>query len=278
MPWEPEFWTETLRRILSEIMAWLPTLGAVLLLLIVGWGVARLVQAILAGLLRRLRLDRLAERAGATRFLRDMGMEPSASKLIARLVFWLVLLVFILAAAESLGMRGVTDTLEELVAYLPRVLAAGLILLLGGLVARVVGKALGASAGQAGIKGGLALGQAVRYVILIFVVVLALGQLGVETILLVTTATVLIASAALALAVAFGWGSRDLARNIMAGLHAREEFAPGQMLSVQNYTGRLESIGPIKAALETEAGRVSLPNSVLIEEVVIILAEDKKTS
>ncbi len=273
MPWEPAFWEEMLSRILTEIMTWLPTLVAGLLLLIIGWAAARLVQAVLVGLLRRLRFDRLAERAGAARVLGDLGMDPSASNLLARLVYWLVLLVFILAAAESLGIRGVTAALEGLVAFLPKVLAAGLILLLGAVVARLVGKALGTSVGQAGIKGGLAFGQAVRYLILIFVVVLALGQLGVETTLLVATATALIASAALALAVAFGWGSRDLARNIMAGLHVREEFAIGQRLGVEDYHGRLESIGPLKSVLETEDGRVSLPNALLIEKAVIILSE-----
>ncbi len=276
MPWEPEFWDKTLSRIFGDLVNWLPTLGAVLLLLIVGWAVARLLQAVLTRVLRRLRFDRLAERGGASRVLSDLGMDPSASLLTGRLVFWLVLLVFLLAAAENLGMRGVSDALEGLVAYLPRVLAAGLILLLGGLVARLVGNALSTSAGQAGIRGGLAFGQAIRYLILIFVVVLALGQLGVETTLLVATATALITSAALALALAFGWGSRDLARNIMAGLHVREEFAIGQDLEVEGYLGRLVAIGPIKSVIKTKSGQVSLPNALLIEKAVIILSEGEK--
>jgi small-conductance mechanosensitive channel len=128
-------------------------------------------------------------------------------------------------------------------------------------------------ADRSGVRGGMAMGQVVRTIILIFVTVLAIEQLGVETTLLVATATALVAAVALALAVAFGWGSRELARNIMAGFHAREEFAVGQRLAVRGHSGRLVGIGTIRTQLETEAGLVSLPNSALTEEEVVLLSE-----
>ncbi len=276
MPWQPEFWEKTLSGMLADLMNWLPALGAVLLLLIIGWVVARLAQALLTGVLRRLRFDRLGERSGAATVLRSLGMDSSASLLVARLIFWLVLLVFLLAAAETLNIRGVTTALESLIAYLPRLLAAGLILLLGAMASRLVGKAMDTLAGQSGIRGGVAFGLAGRYLILIFVVVLALGQLGLDTTLLIVAATVLLASAALALTLAFGLGSRDLARNIMAGLYVREEFAIGQKLEVGDFLGRLKSIGPSKSVLETEPGLVSVPNSVLLEMAVTIISEERK--
>jgi small-conductance mechanosensitive channel len=273
MPWETEFWTENLNRLLADLLLWLPALGAALALLVGGWVVARLVQALLGGLLRRVGLDRLAESAGAAKVLRDLGLESEVSRLLARFVYWLILLVFVLAAADTLKMHQVTDTLRLLVAYLPRVLAAILIVLFGSLVARLVGNGVGAMADRSGVRGGMAMGQVVRTIILIFVTVLAIEQLGVETTLLVATATALVAAVALALAVAFGWGSRELARNIMAGFHAREEFAVGQRLAVRGHSGRLVGIGTIRTQLETEAGLVSLPNSALTEEEVVLLSE-----
>jgi small-conductance mechanosensitive channel len=215
-------------------------------------------------------LDKIAERVGATQILTDAGWEPSASRLIARIVYWIILLVFVLGAAESLGLRGVVNTLEGLIAYLPSVLAAALIVLIGSLIARVVGDAVGALAAQAGVSAGAALGQAVRYVLLAFVIILALEQLGIETTLLTTVATALITATALALALAFGLGSRDLASNIMAGLHAKESFSVGQQVDVSGHIGRLASIGPVKTVIETEAGMVSLPNSVLTDDAVTV--------
>ena len=274
MPWKAEFWTQQMREtLLIDIMGWLPKLGAALLLLIIGWLVARMVQLVIGGILKRVGLDRLGDKAGGAKLLQNLGLDSSISRLLARLVYWLVLLVFVLAAAESLGLQGMSTTLQGVVDYLPNVLAAMLILLLGGLIGRLVGNTLGALADSSGIRGGLALGQATRYVILVFVVVLALEQLGVETALLVSFATVLITALMLALAIAFGWGSRDLARCIMAGFHLREVFVVGQTLQVRGHRGRLAAIGPVKAMLETEKGRVSLPNYVFTEEEVLILPD-----
>lgn len=271
MPLNPDFWTTTLSEITASILAWLPRLGGALLWLILGWVIARVVQFVLNGVLRRIGLDRLAERAGAGRVLSDAGLDPSSSRLFARFVYWIVLLVFVLAAAESLGLSGVVETLDGFVGYLPSVLAAALILLLGGLIARVVGDTVGALATQAGVAAGPTLGQTVRYALLVVVVILTLEQLGLETTLLTTLATALIGATALALALAFGFGSRDVARNIMAGFHAKDAFRPGQHLTVRGHTGRLTSIGPVKAVLATSAGEVSLPNSALTDEEVLIV-------
>lgn len=277
MPFDPEYWTDLFSAIVSDVLAWLPNLVAALLLLLVGWMVARVVQFILASLLRRLRLDILAERAGVSQLLEDSGLDRSASNLIAFIVYWLVLLVFVLAAAESLGLAGVANALDGFVAYLPNVLAAAFILLLGALIARLAGDTISAVAAQAGMAAGPALGQVIRYVLLVFAVILAMEQLGIATDLLTATAAALIAALALALALAFGLGSREIARNIMAGFHAKESFKVGQKLQVKDYTGRLRSIGPVKSLIETEAGIITMPNFILTDEDVTIIAEPPGT-
>ncbi len=270
MFWDPEFWGEVFRRILTNVMEWLPNLATVLLLLLAGWLAAHLVQLFVGTVTRRLGIDRLAERIGAGKLFKDFGLEGRLSRLLARLAYWLVLLLFILVISDSMGITIVADTLQGLVIYLPRLLAAIILLLLGGLAAKLIGNGFGLFAAQSGIRGGLALGIAVRYVLLAIVIILALEQLGVDTTLLVYMATAVFGAVALALAVSFGWGSRELARNIMAGFHAREEFVIGQEVTVHGHRGQLIRIGSVKAVLETENGRISLPNRLLIEEEVIV--------
>lgn len=270
---DANFWMQIFSQIIAGMLAWLPNLVGALVLILLGWVIARLAQLIVGGLLRRLRLDQLAERAGLRRLLDDAGVASPVTHLIAILVYWLILLLFIVAAAESLGLTAVGQTLISLVTYLPNVLAAALIVLLGGLLARLVGEALSALAIQSGIAAGPALGQLVRYVLVVFVIILALEQLGVETTLLITATMALIGATALALALAFGIGSRDLARNIMAGFHAKDAFALGQHVRLRGYSGQLVNIGPVKSVLETEAGLVSLPNFALIEEDVTIVPD-----
>lgn len=276
MPFDPQFWTNLWEETLGSIFMWLPNLLGALVLLLVGWLVARLVQFIIGGLLRRLRLDSLTERVGISRMLSNVVLDPSMVNLLARLAYWLILFVFVLAAAESLGLIGVTEMLNRLVGYLPNVLAAALILLLGSLVAQVIGETLGKMTTQAGVTAGSALGQVVRYTLLAFAIILALGQLGIQTDLLTIAASALVVATALALAIAFGFGSRDLARNIMAGYHARETFDEGQQLSLRGHSGQLMTIGTVKSMIKTRKGLVSLPNSALTEEEVTVL-ETKET-
>ncbi len=271
MPFDTEFWSQLLGDIVSKVMVWLPSLVGALVLLLGGWVAARLIQLFLAALLRRLGVDKLSERAGIAQLLANANLDSSLVKLISRLIYWLVLLFFVVAAAESLGLGSVVTMLNGLVSYLPNVLAAALILLLGSLIARLVGEGLGVLATQAGIATGPLLGRGARYALLVFVVILAMEQLGIKTTLLSTVVTALLAATALALALAFGMGSRDLARNIMAGFHAKDAFGIGQTLRVGAHTGRLVEIGAVKTVLETESGLVSLPNATLIEEEVIVL-------
>jgi small-conductance mechanosensitive channel len=271
MPFDPQFWVNLWEETLVAFFLWLPNLLGALALLLIGWLVARLVQFIVGGLLRRLRVDVLTERVGIAHMLSNAGLDTSTSHLLARLAYWLILFVFILAGAETLGLIGIAETLNRLVAYLPNVLAAAVILLFGSLVAQVFGDALGKMAVQAGVAAGAALGQAVRYTLLVFAIVLALGQLGIQTGLLTIAASTLVIATALALALAFGIGSRDLARNIMAGFHARETFKEGQQLNVRDHSGQLVNIGTVKSEIKTEVGLVSLPNSMLMEEEVTVL-------
>lgn len=275
MPFDPQFWIDLWAQTVSMVVLWLPNLLGALAILLVGWLVARLVQFVIGGLLRRLRLDVLAERVGISRLLSNAGLDPSVAGLLARLAYWLVLFIFVLAAAETLGLLGIVDTLNRLVGYLPNVIAAALILLLGSLFAQVVGDALRAMMIQAGVSAGPALGQVVRYSLLVFVIILALDQLGIQTALLTIAASALVIAIMLALALAFGLGSRDLARNIMAGFHAKETFEEGQQLSIRGQSGRLTSIGTVKSVIRTSNGWLSLPNSVLTEEEVTVLEPGK---
>lgn len=271
MPFDPQFWTGLWEDTIGAVTLWIPNLLGALALLIIGWLVARLAQFVIGGLLRRLRLDALTERVGISSTLSNAGMDSSVSNLLARLTYWLILFVFILAAVESLGLIGFAETINQLVGYLPNVIAAALILLLGSLIAQVVGDALREMTIRAGVAAGPALGQVARYTLLIFAVILALAQLGIQTDLLIIAASSLLAATSLALALAFGIGSRDLARNIMAGFHAKESFQAGQRLDVRGHSGELLSIGAVKSLIRTSNGTVSLPNSVLMEEEVIVL-------
>jgi hypothetical protein len=271
MPSLTELWTQIVEQFQAVTASALPPLVGALILLLVGWLLALLGRAIVSGLLRRIGLDRLAERLGIEQTLGQIRIETPISSILGRIVYWFILLIFVLAASNRLGLVGVIEALKVFIGYLPSVLAAALILFVGVVLGRFLGNAVGAFAEQAGVSGGRVLGQAVRFFVLALSVILAMEQLNLETRLLSTIAVIVIAAVALAMGLAFGLGSRGLAHSIMAGFHAREAFKPGQRLAVRGHTGQLVRINAAQAVLETESGLVSLPNTALLEEEVLVL-------
>ncbi|MGD2077030.1 MAG: mechanosensitive ion channel [Chloroflexota bacterium] len=276
MPWDQQFWTDTIDQLGESLAQWLPAILGAIILLIVGWLVARLVQAVLVRLLRRVGLNQLAERTGIDRGLSTIGTQSTLSYLLARTTYWLVLIFFVLLALGALGLTDVvTSALNGFFSFLPRLISATVIFLVGAFIARIAGDAITAVSLQSNIATGRVLGQAIRYSILLVVIILSLDELGVQTTILTTIIIITIGAVGLGLALAFGLGNRDLAHSIMAGFHAREEFNPGQQLSVGQYTGRLVRIGATKTLIETDDGPVSVPNIVLLNEVVTLQPQNE---
>jgi len=272
MPWNSQTWSEIITGALTEmfhrVAAFLPNLVGALVVLLVGWLLALLAQRVTRRVLNQLGFDHLAERAGVSDALARAGITKSPSRLVGRVIYWLLLLTFLMIAVEGLGLTAAATALRALVAYLPRVLGAGIVLIGGVLIGQFFGKATQALAAGSGVEFHAALGRAVQYIILAMAAILAVDQLGLNTTLLNSVVGNLLTVAGAALALAFALGSREAVRNLLAGFYAKELFEIGQTVEVDGYRGTLEAIGPLKALLTTAEGSVTLPNSVLMDRCV----------
>lgn len=272
MPWDPQVWSEiitsALAQMLNRVAAFLPNLVGALLVLLIGWLLAWLARRVARRLLARLGFDRLSERAGVTDALTRAGVIKSPSRLVGRVIYWLLLLTFLMIAVESLGLTTAAMALRALVAYLPRVLGAAIVLVGGALLGQFFGKGVQALAAGSGVEFHAALGRAVQYIILAMAAILAVDQLGLNTTLLNSVLGNLLTVAGAAVALAFALGSREAVHNLLAGFYAKDLFDIGQILEVDGYRGTLEVIGPLKAVITTAEGSVTVPNSVLMDTCV----------
>lgn len=272
MPWNPQTWSEIITGALTEmfhrVVAFLPNLVGALIVLLIGWLLAWLAQRVARRLLTRLGFDRLSERAGVTDALARAGITKSPSRLVGRVIYWLLFLTFLMVAVESLGLTTAATALRALVAYLPRVVGAAIVLVGGALLGQFLGKGIQALAAGSGVEFHAALGRAVQYIVLAMAAILAVDQLGLNTTLLNNVLGNLLTVAGAALALAFALGSREAVRNLLAGFYAKDLFEIGQTVEVDGYKGTLEAIGPLKAAITTEEGNVTVPNSVLMDRCV----------
>ena len=259
---------DALTKIFTDIVNFIPNLVNGLIILLVGYLIARLVRWMFAASLRRLRFDPLVERTGITGSLRGLGIKTPLSQIVAQTVYALLLLSFFITATRLMGLEAVARLLEQLLNFLPNIIAALIIFLLGGIVAQFVGNLVTAAATGAGLSGPGRLGRLVQYLISVFVVVLALGELGVDTAILVTTLTILIAAFGLAIGLALGLGARGVVWHILAGYYMRQRFPIGQPIAFGQVRGEVGAIGGVNTVVTTAEGDVIIPNGSLLESVV----------
>lgn len=258
----------SLTQIVVDIVNFIPNLVNGLIILLVGLLIARLVRWLLRTVLRRVGVDPLIERTGVTGALRGLGVKLPVSQIVAQLVYVLLLLSFLITSTRLMGLEAVARLLEDLLVFLPSIIAALIVFLLGGIVARFTGNLVATLATGAGIGNGARLGRTVQYLVSLFVVILALGVLGIDTSILVTALTIFIAAFGLALGLALGLGARRVVFHVLAGYYLRQRFPIGQPIVFEQVRGEVSGIGGVNTVVTTAEGAVVLPNGQLLESVV----------
>jgi hypothetical protein len=202
---------ETTREFLHQVAAFLPRLLLALVVLAVGWLLAKAARFAVERALRAVNFTVLTERAGTDNFLHQAGMRGDTTTLFGLVAFWLVILATLMIAFNGLGLTYITDLLGRVVWFTPKLLVAMLVVVFGSYCARFVGGAVQSYCEDAQIPDADMLGRIARYVIVIFVVMIALGQVEVGGDIVQRTFLILLAGLVLALALAFGLGGKEWA-------------------------------------------------------------------
>jgi hypothetical protein len=206
---------DSLRRQGERVWDVLPDIGLALLLLAAGWVFARFVRRVLHRLLRVMRIDEVAERAGFEDFLVQGGVQYTTVTLIAGTVYWLILLGVFIALLDALGVRAAGELFSRLMHFVPNVMLAVGILVFGTLLARVVGGVVTSYLSNVGSATAEPVGALARYAMLIFVLFMAAEQVAIGSAVLVSAFQIAFAAVCLAAALAFGLGGRDWAARVI---------------------------------------------------------------
>ncbi len=252
----------------EQIVQFLPNLISAFLILLIGWVIAKISEKVFAKLLKSLKVDEVAEKRGIDRMLREIGVKRSTSAFCGRILYGVLLLLFLIPALETLRLEYVSLVMAGILAYIPNLVAALLIFLIGLTVAKIIAASVGASAKSAGLEYASVIGLFVKYFLTLVVLILGLAQLGIQTDILTIIFAVMVTSLGLAVALSLGLGSRTVVSNILAGAFASEHFAEGKEIEVQGIKGTVLSIGSVTTTIESEGRVITVPNAVLIENVI----------
>ena len=192
--------------------------------------------------------------------------------IVGGLVFWLLMCVFVMAAFNILGLQSISDAMGEVVNYIPRLLVATVVVVIGLLAATFLRGVVATSADRVGLSYAEYLAGGCYWVLSILTFIAAFNQLGIQFALL--EKLILIGSAGLSagFALAFGLGGRDVMSGILSGYYVRQRLQAGDTVSVAGFEGTVREVGPVATIIETrEGGRVSrhsIPNSRMLQEAV----------
>lgn len=200
---------------LEIIQKFLPTLMSSILILILGFITAWIIRIIIGRIAKLLKADKIISNSDIARMLEKSGIRMSPIKVLRQLLYWTIVFIFAIIALISLKVPAMENLLERFFLYLPNVFIAALLLVIGYLIANFVGRILLITQVNAGVKYAGIISKAVKFLILIFAFAMAIEQLGIgkETVLIAFTIT--FGGIVLALALAFGFGGKDIARDFL---------------------------------------------------------------
>ncbi len=212
---------------LSMFVEAIPKIVGFIVILIIGWIIAALIGAGVAAILRAVRFNQLGERSGLSTFIRDMGIKTDPSGALAERAKWFVRLIVLVVAFDELGLPAVSQIFNQILAWIPNLVVALVVLVIGGLIANFVSDLVRGSTAVSGLGNSNLLATVARYAIWAFAIIVALNQIGIATALVDTLFIAVVGAIALALGLAFGLGGRETAAAMWKDWYRRsQEAAP----------------------------------------------------
>jgi small-conductance mechanosensitive channel len=245
-------WGTALMSSLTEAMAMLfsaiPKILGFLVIVLAGWFIASLAEKAVAAVLRTIHFNDLAERSGFADFVRKMGVNTDSSGMIGLMVKWFIRLIALVVAFDALGLPAVSDVLRQLLLWLPNVVVALMVLVIGGLAAHALSNVVRGAASEGGLGNPDFLAKVASTLVWAFAIVVAVNQIGIATELVNTLFMAFVGAIALAIGLSFGLGARDTAAEIVRRWYSSTRAHAGELErtaeAASDRVGRMAPSGP----------------------------------
>ena len=251
----------------GNLTGYLPNIFGTLILLVVGYFISKLVAKVAIKILRTVGIDKISERLGLHKTLKQLSISLKPSDLFGKIFFWLIMLIFIISASEALHLDKITETIDAFARYLPNIIGAGLIFILGLMAVQFLKNLIEDFSQKAGFGYAKALANVIYLISVVVVGVLAVDQLQLETELIKNIMEIILISAGVVLALSLGFGTKDLSSSFVSGLSLKEQIKPGSHLEFENIKGVVKEVGVLNTVVELSEGtKAHIPNKALVSQ------------
>lgn len=265
----------TLSKLIEQSSTFISNFISAILILGIGWLIAKGVAFVLKSFLSKIGLDKLGEKIQDMELLRKYDLDFKLSHVISMVVYVLIMLFLSVSAADTLGVPAISNMFLMLVNFIPKLIVAIIMTLLGLFISDLARKFVETLCKSFNIASGKLISMAVFFFLGFISIILALGQAGINTKLLESSFNIIIAALALAFSIGYGLASKDILINILSSIYSRKKFNEGDLVEIQGVKGTIIIMDNTNLILETDGVRTSFPLKVLQTEKITVFNQNK---
>lgn len=241
-----------------------------IVIILIGWLVAKIASVLLKNVFSRVGIDQIGEKINEIDSIKKLNVEIKLSTVVSKIVYYFIFLFFLVEAAATLGVPAISNMFEMIVAFIPKVIAAAIMILAGLLLAEAIKKFVINLCLSFNIASGRLIGLGVFFFLVIIVIIAALGQAGINTTLLESSFNIFIAGIILAFSIGYGFASKDILTNIISSFYSKGKYKEGQTIEIKGIKGIIKSIDNTTIIIQNGDTEAVFPLKVLQSETVII--------
>jgi small-conductance mechanosensitive channel len=253
------------------LFLFLPKLLLAIIIFLSGFILARIIRALINRFIDRM--ERMIPNKTVQKKLKQISIDPS-TRLFSNLIYWIIIIFFLTAATEILGLPIITNWLGGLVNYLPNLLLAALLIFTGVIGGRLLRDTVNTAITKAGATYGDIVGQFAYYVIVVIAILLAITQIGVDLAILTGIIHIVLAAALFGATLAFGIGAKTSISNILACYYLQSRYKVGETVKIDNIEGQILEFTPTSLIMESDIGQITIPAKKFSEENSILIKKE----
>lgn len=261
---------EIVKEMLLSFAAVIPNFFLALIVFIIGWIVSKLVSKFVRRLLKTIGADKLAERLNEIEIIHKSNLKIVPSVLLSKILYYILLFIFIFAATDVLGMEAVSRLMGDLLNYLPNLISAFLVLIIGIFLADFIKNIVLTTCNSLGIPAANVIANIVFYFIFLNVAMITLSQAKIDTDFIQDNLSIILAGVVLAFAIGYGFASRQLVANFLSSLYNKDKIKVGDIIGIEGVKGEVIEIDSASFTIKVEDRKVVIPLSKLSSENIEI--------
>ena len=260
----------TFYTLVSQFVDFVPRFVGCLVILVIGYLVARGVKILVSQLLGRVGFDRIGEKLNDISIIKQLKAEISLTDIVAKIFYYYILLIFLTFAAGTLGVDTITNMVLSLVNFIPKLIAGAVMLQIGIMLSDAIKSGVVALCKSFNIASATLIGYFAFTFFLIITFLTSLRQIGIETAMLESSFILIIGGVVSAFAIGYGIASRDVLANIISSFYSRKNYREGQLIEVDNVKGVITKIDNTSVTIVNDATTTIIPLQLFQTKRVVI--------